>query len=323
MAELPRVWFERPILPDLLEEVEHAVQILGPGTPGAPLHGIEQAEGIVAGALHYDEHVMDKAPGLRVIARTGIGVDRVDIAEASRRGIAVCNAPDAPTVSTAEHTIALVLAVAKNLKGSEARLRSGEHGLYARHDALELAGKQLGLVGYGRIARHVAKIAEGLGMTIRAFDPLVDPRPSDVDLVATLDELLATSDVVSLHIPLTPETRHSFGRAQFAAMKSDAIFVNTARGGLVDHQALLAALEAGSLFGAGLDVTEPEPINPDHPLLYRDEVVVTAHVASGTRTGKRRLFRTALEQVLLVLAGEVPTYVVNPDDWSSPRKGTS
>lgn len=322
MPDLPRVWFERPLLPDLVEEVDSEVVVLGPGTPSEPYADIETAQGVVAGMLLYDEDAMARAPELRVIARTGIGVDRVDLGAATRRSIAVCNAPDAPTTSTAEHTIALMLAVAKRLGESEARLRGGEADLYARHVGIELNGKRLGLIGFGRIARKVASIARGLDMEVQAFDPflndeeMVGATPAD-----SLNDLLSTSDVVSLHVPLTDESYGMIGTEELARMKDAAVLINTARGGLVDHDALLAALERGQLFGAGLDVTDPEPLPPSHPLLHRFDVVVTPHTASGTRAGKRRLFRTALEQVVQVLRGTRPPHLVNPEVWDASGFG--
>jgi phosphoglycerate dehydrogenase-like enzyme len=224
----------------------------------------------------------------------------------------VCNAPAAPTVSTAEHTMALILAVSKNLAQAQARLRAGDPDLYARHAGIELDGCTLGLVGFGRIARRVAAAARALGMEVAVFDPYLADIPAGTDLTATLGELLARSDVVSLHIPLTPDNRGFFGRAELAAMKPGAVFINTARGGLVDHPALLEALECGHLFGAGLDVTDPEQLPPGHPLLERSDVLVTPHVASATHAGRRRIFRAALDQVIQALDGLTPTHLVNP-----------
>lgn len=313
----PPVWFERAVLPDLAAEVAARVTVLGPGTADDPGAGIEGARGVIAGTLTYNAELMDRAPALRVIARTGIGVDTVDVPQATQRGIAVCNAPDGPTVSTAEHTVMLILAVAKNLKQSEADLREGGGNYYARHTGLELDGRTLGLAGFGRISRKVAAAAIGLGMKVVVYDPYLDEADfrSPVTPVADLAELLAVADVVSVHIPLTGETSHLFDADAFGRMKPGSVFINTARGGLVDHTALLASLEAGHLAGAGLDVTEPEPLPRDHPLLHRADVIVTPHVASGTHAGKRRLFRTALDQVVHVLRAERPPHLVNPGVW--------
>ncbi len=313
----PRVWFEREILPDHQPEVDEVLERLVPTQPDDPFAGLADARGIVAGTLIYDAQMMDRAPHALVIARTGIGVDTVDIPEATTRGIAVCNAPDGPTISTAEHAVGLMLAVAKSVKRSAADLRDAAGDYYARHDAVELDGKTLGLVGFGRIARRVAGAAIGLGMQVRVYDPYVNHNgfPNSVTRETELASLLATADVVSVHVPLSAETRHMFDTGAFAAMKPGTVFINTARGGLVDHNALLGALEEGRIFGAGLDVTEPEPLPPDHPLLHRPDVIVTPHIASGTHAGKRRIFRATIAQVVQVLNGERPPHLVNPEVW--------
>jgi phosphoglycerate dehydrogenase-like enzyme len=160
----------------------------------------------------------------------------------------------------------------------------------------------------------VAGAAAALGMNVQAFDPYLD-NFGEAGRVENLEKLLKGSDVVSVHVPLTDDTRLMFGPTQFKAMKPGAIFINTARGGLVDHEALLVALDSGHLFGAGLDVTDPEPLPAGHPLLGRDDVVITPHVASGTREGKMRLFNLAFEQVLQVISGARPANLVNPEVW--------
>jgi phosphoglycerate dehydrogenase-like enzyme len=176
---LPSIWFERPVLPELVEVVEASCSVLGPGTDVDRYAGIETAVGAIAGAAPYDGSVMDRAPSLRVIARTGIGYDAVDIGAATARGIAVCNTPDGPTISTAEHAITLMLMVAKKAKAAEASLTTGTSaGYYARHEGIELDGKVLGLVGCGRIARRVGAMAEAIGMRITTFDPYCDPTRS-------------------------------------------------------------------------------------------------------------------------------------------------
>jgi D-3-phosphoglycerate dehydrogenase / 2-oxoglutarate reductase len=315
---LPPVWFERPVLAEVAASVATRCTILGPATADDPFAGLGTAIAAVVGAAPYGEAAMDRAPGLVVIARSGIGYDAVDVAAATRRGILVCNTPDGPTVSTAEHAATLMLLVAKNVKTAEAALRGGAAvGYYSRHQGIELDGKVLGLVGFGRIARHVARIAAGLGMRVTTFDPYLPASavPAGIDRADTLDALLRVADVVSVHVPLTDESRGLFGAAQFAAMKPGAVFINSARGGLVDQDALLGALDAGHLFGAGLDVTSPEPLPADHPLLGRDDVVVTPHVASATADGKARIFRVAFEAAMAAVVGRRPEHLVNPEVW--------
>jgi D-3-phosphoglycerate dehydrogenase / 2-oxoglutarate reductase len=324
-AVKPRIWFERPVLPALAPSVEASCAVLGPGTDDDRFAGIERAVGAVVGAASYDAGVMDRARDLRVIARTGIGTDAVDIAAATERGIAVCNTPDGPTISTAEHAVTLMLMLAKMVKQAEAALTSGTSaGYFARHEGLELDGKVLGLVGFGRIARRVARIADGVGMRIVVFDPYLTPTavPRRVGRVEDLDDLLREAHVVSVHIPLTDGSRGMFGPERFASMRRGAIFINTARGGLVDQDALIAALDAGQLAGAGLDVTSPEPLPTGHPLLGRDDVVVTPHVASATADGKLRILRAAFEQAMAVIEGRRPEHLVNPEVWERVAAAT-
>jgi phosphoglycerate dehydrogenase-like enzyme len=309
------IWFERPVTDELLDLVGAEVEQLGGGSAQDPWLGIESARGVIASSLRYDTAVMDRAPRLEVISRTGIGYDLVDLTAATAHGVVVCNAPEGPTVSTAEHAVTLILMASKNVLKSIDDLRTGGSDFYPNNQARELAGKTLGLVGFGRIARRVARVAQSMGMRVAAFDPFVEEVDFFVDRVGTLSGLLGMSDVVSVHVPLNGETARLFDAATFEQMKPGAVFVNTARGGLVDHDALTAALDSGHLFAAGLDVTDPEPLAPGAELLSRDDVVVTPHVASGTFAARRRIFSTAIDQAIAVLDGVKPPHVVNPEAW--------
>jgi phosphoglycerate dehydrogenase-like enzyme len=314
------VWFERPVPPEFADEIGPRIEVSGPGTGSDPFFGIESAAGVIASVLRYDGPVMDRASRALAIVRTGIGYDRVDVDAATKRGIAVCNTPNAPTVSTAEHTIALLLAVTKGVYSSADRLRRGDNDLYTLHEAIELEGKTLGLVGFGRIARRVAAVARSLGMHVVAFDPFLAQDAEAVTRIDDLDELLNSADVVSVHVPLTGETKGLFDQKRFAAMKPGSFLINTSRGGVVDQDALVTALATGHLRGAALDVTDPEPLPADHPLLHRSDVVVTPHVASATAEGKRRILRSALAEVLAVLDGRQPEYLINPEVWPPQRR---
>jgi D-3-phosphoglycerate dehydrogenase len=324
-----RIWSERAMPEDVSSSIAGVAEALGPGTatPNDLAAAIGTAEAAIASALMtYDASIMDRAPGLRVIARTGIGTDNIDVSAATDRGIAVCNTPDAPTRSTAEHTITLMLAVAKRVANAQAALRSGGRDFFASHQGLELAGRTLGLVGMGRIGRAVAEMAGGLDMSVISHDPFVDPASaagSGIRLVETLESLVEEADVVSLHVPLTDETHHLIDGPMIERMRPNVIVINTARGGLIDHAALLDALERGKLFGAGLDVTDPEPLPPDHPLLKNPHAVVTPHVAAATFAAKARLYESAVDQALQVLRGQRPDHLVNPTVWPLRRPDPS
>lgn len=322
-----RLWSERTLPPEYLALLDGVAIAAGSAsaTPDAPLSALPGAHAVIAGALiRYDGALMDLAPELRVISRTGIGLDNIVVPDATARGIAVCYAPDAPTVSTAEHTLALMLTVARDLKRTERLARSGEttdfFGLYR---GIELQGTQLGVVGLGRIGGRVATLARALGMRVVGFDPLAPPRRAadlGIETARTLDALLRSSDIVTLHVPISAETYHLIDAERLTRMKPGAILINAARGGLIDEAALLDALDRGHLFGAGLDVFEQEPPRPDNPLLGRADVVATPHIASATAAGKDRLWRTGITQALHVLRGERPPHLVNPEVWPPARR---
>jgi D-3-phosphoglycerate dehydrogenase len=306
--------------PMLLDFAEH-VSPEGHDSLVVSLDGVQAI--IAGGIMRYDGAFMDQVPTLKVIARTGIGVDNVALADATERGIAVCNTPDAPTTSTAELAITLMMAAAKQLKKIEMTALKGAMGSpFTTYSGVDLAGLRLGLVGMGRIGGRVAKVALALGMSVAAYDPYVSSRRAaelGIEAAPDLETLLRTSDVISLHVPSTPETRKLINVERIALMKQGAILINTARGTLVDEAALLNALERGHLAGAGLDVFDPEPPDPNNPLLYRDDVICTPHVGGITVPGRDRLWRGALEQAIQVLRGERPSSLVNPEVWDKRR----
>ncbi len=308
MTKPPTLYVDRPLPAGFEELFLGRARVAGPEPSD-----LARADGVIAGSARWGQTELASVPAsLRVISRAGIGYDTVDLAAATAAGVVVCNAPEAPTVSTAEHAIALVLAATKRLAMNQKRLRLADGDYFAANDGMELDGRTLGLVGYGRIARRVGVVGTALGMHVIAHDPYVGDADADVELVAFAD-LLARADVVSLHAPLTADTRHLFDGAAFAAMRPGSVLVNTARGGLVDQDALLGALDNGPLFAAGLDVTEPEPLPTDHRLLARDDVFVTPHIASSTDRGKRRLYEHAIDNAIAVIAGDRPANVVNPE----------
>ena len=321
-----RIWSERVIPAEYAPLFEGLAELIGPAKVATadPDATLPEAHAVVAGGGQYNGPFMDRAPGLLVVSRRGVGYDNVDVPAATARDIAVCITPDAPTISTAEHALALIMAVAKRLKSAARELHRESRGdLYQIHNGLELHQSRLGLVGFGRIGRHVARVALALGMRVAAFDPHVSPdivSATGVEPVATLEELLRQADVVSLHLPLSPETRHLIRAETLAQMKPGAILINASRGGLVDEAALLPALESGHLAGAGLDVTDPEPPPLDNPLLHRDDVIITPHIGSATTAGKRRILGGAVLHAVQVLRGEQPAGLVNPEVWERVRR---
>lgn len=246
--------------------------------------------------------VLDAAPGLRIVARHGVGVDDVDVAEATRRGVLVTRAPGSNTRAVAEHTMAMMLALVKDLPVLGAEVAAGRwRG--ANTKVRDVAGLRLGLLGFGAIGRAVAGLAGAFGMTVGFHDP-DGVEMAGIERFATVPALLARSDVLSLHLPMAASTRHVIDAAALAALPAKAIVVNTARGGLIDEAALLAALDRGHIAGAGLDVFEIEPPLDADPLRRHGHVIVTPHVAGVTDGSLVTMGVMAAECIAAVLRGE-------------------
>lgn len=306
MSNVPVVHVDREVTDADVDHVGGRATIVGPGDDA-----LSGAVASVIGVAHrWDAERFARFPDLRVVSRMGIGYDNVDVTAAAAAGVVVCNAPDAPSVSTAEHTMGLLLAVTRQLPAMQQRARDGLAGNPAPR-ALELDGATLGLVGVGRIGRRVAVAARAFGMTVIAHDPFAATGPEGVEMVG-LGELFERSDVISLHAPAVPETHHLVGPHSIPRMRRGVYIVNCARGSLIDQDALVGALDVGQVAGAALDVTDPEPLPVDHPLLGRHDVIVTPHVASATTAGRRRLFAHAFDNVLAVLAGRDASIVSPP-----------
>ncbi|MEL6981884.1 MAG: NAD(P)-dependent oxidoreductase [Actinomycetota bacterium] len=312
----PVMHIDRPVAA-VEQWTDGRVEVVGPGD-----ERLAEASAVIVGGIRWDAARFDLAPQVKVLARTGIGVDAVDLDEATRRGVLVANTPEGPTVSTAEHAMALLFTVAKTIGPHQERLRQATGDYAGASTATELDGLTIGLLAYGRIARRTARIAAGIGMRVLVTDPYLDQGSVPADdpaspEVVDFDELLSRSDVLSLHAPLTDETARIMDAEAFARCRPGVIFINAARGGLVDHDALVAALDSGQVRAAGLDVTEPEPLDPSHTLLHRDNVVVTPHIASSTEVGRDRMLSMAIDQALQALSGERPSHLVNEAVWPS------
>jgi D-3-phosphoglycerate dehydrogenase len=275
---------------------------------------IKDYEGlIVRSATKVTKDVIDAGERLQVVGRAGIGVDNVDVDAATRRGIVVLNTPQGNIVSTAEHTVALILALAKRIPAANASLKSGEWAK-SKFMGTELQDKTLGIIGFGRVGTLVAQRCHGFGMHVIARDQFVAPQRfqrAGVEQVE-LDELLERADVISMHVVLTPETRHMIGEAELEKCRPGVLIVNASRGGVVDEDALARAIKAGKVGGAGLDVFESEPLKAS-PLFDLDEVVVTPHIAGQTSDAQDKAGVIAAEQVLLALRGEFVPNAVNLD----------
>lgn len=263
-----------------------------------------------------------QCPQLLCVSSTGAGYDTVDVAACTAAGIAVVNQAGGNADSVAEHTLALMLSVSRRMVESDRRMRR-EQG-FTREDVMghEIRGKTMGLVGMGHIGTRVARLAQAFGMQVLAVDPLLSAEDIQKRGARSVrfSELLAQSDVVSLHCPRDATTLKMMNADTFAQMKPGALFINTARGGLHDEAALTQALTSGHLAGAGLDVWDQEPPPLDHPLLAMDNVFATFHTAGVTHEARRNVAAIGAEQILQLLAGERPPRLVNPEVWGAFEK---
>ncbi|HEX2127891.1 MAG TPA: phosphoglycerate dehydrogenase [Solirubrobacterales bacterium] len=267
---------------------------------------------LIRSATKLTSDLIERAGNLKVIGRAGTGVDNVDIEAATKRGIIVANAPESNSIAAAEHTLALALALCRNVPQAHGSLIEGRWER-SRFGGNELYGKTLGVIGFGRIGQLVAKRAQAFDMDVLAFDKFVTPerfRELGVEGMETLDELYARADVITLHVPKTPETENMIGDDAIAKMRDGARIVNCARGPLVDLDALERGLESGKLAGAALDVFPEEPFT-EHPLFERDDVVVTPHLGASTAEAQDRAGTDTAEQVKRALTGGVVTTAVN------------
>jgi D-3-phosphoglycerate dehydrogenase len=314
-GERPRVLVAEKIAPRGLKALEAACDV--EIADGWDLDTLRARLGefdaiVIRSATKMTADLIEAGTRLRVIGRAGVGVDNVDLDAASRRGIVVVNAPTSNVLSVAEHCMGLMLALARNVARGDATLRAGEWQR-SKLGGIELAGRTLVLLGMGRIGQLVAERARAFDMKVVGYDPFL-PRERfqrlGVECAPTFEQALVQADVLSLHMPLTPETRGLLGAKELAMLPPGALIVNTARGPLIDLDALHAALEGGTVGGAALDVFPTEP-PPPHPLFERSDVLVTPHLAASTREAQDRAGEQVAEQVVAALCGGVVTSAVN------------
>jgi glyoxylate reductase len=274
-----------------------------------------------------DAELMDRAPKLRVISNCAVGFDNIDVQEATRRSIIVGNTPGVLTDTTADFTFALLMAAARRVVEGDKLVRAGKWKTWGPMILLgqDVHGATLGIIGMGRIGSAVARRAGGFGMRILYTD-VARNKQAEAELgieYVDMDTLLAKSDFITLHTNLTPETHHLIGKNQFEKMKETAVLVNTSRGPIVDNMALYEALRSGRISYAALDVTEPEPIPTDHPLLTLGNVIVVPHIASASVVTRTRMGLMAADNLIAGLKGEIPPNPVNPAVLRNQSRSTS
>jgi D-3-phosphoglycerate dehydrogenase len=300
----------------LLDSAGHTLRFdANAATPEEVAAAIQGADAVLNCYAPMPAEVIRTLERCVVIARYGIGLDTIDLDVATEKGIVVTNVPDYCIDEVSDHALALILSLARGVARLDRRVRSGSWTPSDAGPLHRLRGLTAGLVGFGRIARALAAKLAPVGFRVVTYDPFV---PAEAIREAgaepmTLEELLRAADVVSVHAPLTEDSRHLIGAAELALMKPRAIVVNTSRGPLIDLDALRRALDDGRLGGAGLDVLEAEPPAPDDALLRRDDVVITPHAAFYSEESVKELQRKAVEQVIEALAGRTPPYAVNAE----------
>ncbi len=310
----PVIWYQLGIDEANRARLEPHAEIV----EGGDVAQLKDVFAIVIGSLiDANGALMDTiGPSLRAIVRPGIGVDNVNIADATERGILVINTPDGPTESTAEHAVALLLAVAKRVVTGARFLQTNGTDRSIMFGT-EVRDRVLAVIGCGRIGRRVAEICSlGLKMRVIVYDPYIESlQMPGVEFTNDLDSLIQQADFVTLHLPYMPETRHLMNETRLRSMKKGAYLINAARGPIVDEQALIRVLQEGHLGGAGLDVFDPEPPKPDNPLLTMPNVVCTPHTASFTDMGAARMRGGVVDQLIQLIHNERPPHIVNPQAW--------
>jgi len=273
----------------------------------AALDDIGRYDAVIVRVAPIDADVIARADRLQVVAKHGAGLDNVDIEAASQRDVVVCNTPGANAQSVAEHTIALLFGLRRQLHTADRHVRSGEWER-AAFAGRELTTDTLGLYGFGNIARKTAALATGMGMRVVAYDPRKPSEyfPEEVQRAERFEGLFERADAVSVHVPLTDHTHHSISAAELSALGEHGVVVNTARGAVVDEDALVDALEAGTVGGAALDTFESEPPGEDHPLYERDDVLLTPHIGGVTVQALARMSRQSAANVRTVYEGDLP-----------------
>jgi D-3-phosphoglycerate dehydrogenase len=314
----PRIFLPEPISTAGIELLRPTMECVAPwmsNETDLPVNdvGLQGFDAVVVRLFKITRETLENSDRLKVVAKHGVGVDNIDLQAAADHGIPVVYTPQANSNAVAEHTIALLLGLARKIGPASTAVSSGRFSDRSQFQGVELSGKTLGVVGLGRIGSTVARIAaHGLSMRVIGYDPFVSTGDDDPVAERTDDvtQLFGQSDFLTFHVPLTEETRHLVNRDRLAQVKPTCQIINTSRGGIVDEAALVEALNAGNLAGAALDVFDVEPIPADHPLCRAPNILLTPHISSSTQESLDRMAIDAAHGVLDVLAGRTPKFPV-------------
>jgi glyoxylate reductase len=327
----PKVFVARKIAQEALDIIAREAEVElwqeeGPTPRDILINKVRDAEGMLSMLTEkVDFELMDAAPRLKAVSNLAVGFDNIDIGEATRRGIVVGNTPGVLTNTTADFAWALIMAAGRRVAEADRYTRDGKWKTWGPMILLgqDVHDATLGIIGCGRIGFQVAKRARGFNMKVLYYD-IVRRKPEEekevgLEFIANMHDLLRRSDFVTVHVPLTPDTRRMISTAEFDAMKPTAVFVNTSRGPVVDPKALYEALKTGKIFAAGLDVTDPEPISMEDPLLTLENITIAPHIASGSVATRTKMAIMAAENLLAGLKGQMPPNCLNPEALGKKR----
>jgi len=311
----------QPIHPEGMKILESRpdIDLIVPESPEPQVweHHLADVEAIVVRITRIERWMIEKAPKLELISRHGVGCDNIAVDAATERGVVVATVGEANAPSVVEQTVAFIFALAKRLPDFDRAVRTGDYLVKMKLDAIDVAGKTIVIVGLGRIGGRLAKVCNALGLTCVGIDPAFDAgqiRALGCEPATRLHDVLARADYLTLHCPLQPDTRNLIGARELALMKPSAYLINCARGGIVDEAALIAALDAGKLKGAALDVQATEPPKRDDPLLSHDRIILSPHSAATTAEGMVRMATTVARNVPEFFDGKLPrSHVFNPE----------
>lgn len=321
---MDKIVISHPLYQDGMALLEGKAEIVitNDGDSDRILDSLIDADAYILRIGKIDRKAIERCEKLKVITRPGVGYDSVDVQAATERGIPVVLCPSANARAVAEHTVALLLACAKNIVESVNETKAGNFGIRNRYAAMDIVDKMLVVLGFGNIGRQVAKLCTGLDMKVGVYDPFVERETAEemgYVYYENMLDALAAADFVSLHMPSMPSTRGMISAEQFKAMKPTSFFLNAARGDVVDELALIAALKNGEIAGAGLDVLVEEPFPADHPFMKMPNVVLTPHMAAQSQETVSKLVTMAAKGTLAVLRGEKWPHVANPEVYDHPR----
>ncbi|MFA6507315.1 MAG: hydroxyacid dehydrogenase [Treponemataceae bacterium] len=318
------VLISHPLYKPGMDALEGKAELIIPnnGNSDQILDDLKKADGFILRIGKIDRKAIEACDKLKVITRPGVGFDNVDVKAATERGIPVVICPAANARSVAEHSLALMFAIAKNVVESDVETRKGNFGIRNKYQAIELVGKTVSVIGFGNIGKTVAQLCAAIGMKVCAYDPFVKKDAVEAmgySYAADLPSAMKAADFVTLHMPSLPETKNMMNDALFAAMKPSAFLINCARGDIVDEAALFKALSGGKITGAAVDVLVDEPMKADHPLMALKNFIVSPHMAALTQESTAAVVKMAVEGTLAVIDGKKWPHVCNPEVYEHAK----